>query len=178
MAKAIAENNISSESIIAVQELIDIRQRELDSNPVIQMTINNIEKETQVVATGTIFTKKDSSKIFASDGDTVIVKSVNKSKNTVTLESIQQTEKIEDTISFEELNKMFILKQPVMSTETVETTTAPLTKKEKNFINDSMDLVNELLKDNPRKEILKKEAAGQSLDQVDTELFEDETSNC
>ena len=178
MAKAIAENNISSESIIAVQELIDIRQRELDSNPVIQMTVNNIEKETQVVATGTIFTKKDSSKIFASDGDTVIVKSINKSKNTVTLESIQQTEKIEDTISFEELNKMFILKQPVMSTETVETTTAPLTKKEKNFINDSMDLVNELLKDNPRKEILKKEAAGQSLDQVDTELFEDETSNC
>jgi len=178
MAKAIAENNISSESIIAVQELIDIRQRELNSNPVIQMTVNNVQKDTQVVAGGTIFTKKDSSKIFATDGDTVRVKSVNKSKNTATLEAIQQTEKIQETFSFEELNKMFILKEPVMNVETVETPPAPLTKTEKNFINDSMDLVNELLKNNERKEALKKEAAGQSLDQVDTELFEDETSNC
>lgn len=176
MAAAIAGNNISVESVVAVQELIDLRQRELnDSNTVIKLTPNNVQKDTQLVATGTIFTGKNDSETFVSDGDAARVMSVNAAKNTVTLQSANRRQK---TISFEELNKMFILKQQVMNFETVETTPAPLTKNEKNFINESMDLVTELLKNSSRKDALKKEAEGQTIDEVDTELFEDETSNC
>ena len=176
MAAAIAANNISSESVMAVQELIDIRQRELnDSNTVVKLTPNNIQKDTQLVARGTIFTGKNDSDTFVTEGDAARVMSVNTAKNTVTLQSANKRQK---TISFEELNKLFILKQQVMNFETVETPTAPLTKNEKNFINESLDLVNELLKDAPKKENLKKEAASQTIDEVDTELFEDETSNC
>ena len=176
MAAAIAGNNISSESVMAVQELIDIRQRELnDSNTVVKLTPNNIQKDTQLVATGTIFTGKNDSDTFVTEGDAARVMSVNAAKNTVTLQSANKRQK---TISFEELNKLFILKQQVMNFETVETPPAPLTKNEKNFVNESMELVNELLKNNSRKDALKKEAEGQTVDEVDAELFEDETSNC
>jgi hypothetical protein len=80
------------------------------------------------------------------------------------------------TIKFEDLNKMFILKQEVMKTE--EEVPTPLTKQEKSFVEDSFENVNELLKDSGRKDALKKEADKQLTEDVDTELFEDVTSDC
>jgi hypothetical protein len=88
------------------------------------------------------------------------------------------TPSVTTTFNFEELNKMFKLKEEVMETNDVDVQSAPLTKQEKDFVDDSFENVNELLKSSVKKDALKKEAGTQSTDDVDSELFEDVTSDC
>jgi hypothetical protein len=161
---------------MAIQEALDQRQRELDSGGPVKLTANNVKTGDALIANQTIFTGKNDSEIFASEGDDVVVGKVDPNNNKVTLKSLSNGK--QKPVSFEELNKMFILKQTVMAFEEEETDQAPLTKVEKSFVNDSIDNVNELLRNNERKEALRKEAAFETMDDIDTELFEDTTSDC
>lgn len=170
-ANAIAQNNISAESVMQVQQLIDQRQRELDSGIEVKLTPNNIKAGDQLVAISPIFVNN---KQVIQEGDVVTVKSIDKTAQFVDISSAVSP----FTFSFAELNKMFILKQEVMKTEGPESGTAPLTKDEKEFVGESFENVNALLRSSDRKEALKKEADKQLTDAVDTELFEDITSDC
>jgi hypothetical protein len=176
LSRGIANNLFTAADIIAIQEVIDQRQRELDSGGPVKLTANNVKTGDALIANQTIFTGKNDSEIFASEGDDVVIGKVDPNNNKVTLKSLSNGK--QKPVSFEELNKMFILKQTVMAFEEEETDQAPLTKVEKSFVNDSIDNVNELLRDNERKEALRKEAALETMDDIDTELFEDTTSDC
>jgi hypothetical protein len=162
--------------VTELQEAIDKRQRELTSSPEsIKYNSSNTASGSTFIAENTTFTGKNNDKLFADTGDTVTVVKTNSADNTLVIKNIDNIQK---TISFEELNKMFKLKEQVMNFETAATEQGPLSKEEKDFVSESSDNVKELLSKTEAKNILKKEAANQSLDQVDDELFNDTTSNC
>lgn len=174
LAELVAQNKFTVESIMQVQELINERQRQLDSGVDVQLTANNINSGDQLVALSPIFVNNKTAVV---EGEVVTIKSVEKTAGFVSVNT-SITPTLELTFSFAELNKMFKLKEEVMKTESEDTRTAPLTKDEKDFIDDSFINVNQLLKNSPRKDDLKKEADKQLTDDVDTELFEDVTSDC
>jgi hypothetical protein len=162
--------------VTQLQEAIDKRQRELTSSPEsIKYNSSNTASGSTFIVENTTFTGKNNDELFADTGDTVTVVKTNSADNTLVIKNIDNKQK---TISFEELNKMFKLKEQVMNFETAATDQGPLSKEEKDFISESSDNVKELLSKTEAKNILKKEAANQSLDQVDDELFNDTTSNC
>jgi hypothetical protein len=162
--------------LIEIQEAIDKRQRELESSSsVVKYTPSNIGKGTSFIAESATFTDKKGKELFADTGDVVIVSKVNAADNTLTLQNINGKTK---TLSFDQLNKLFKLKDTVMDFEEVSVEDAPLTKEEKDFIAESSENVREFLKDLEAKDTLKKEADSQSLDEVDDELFNDTTSDC
>jgi hypothetical protein len=162
--------------VMEIQEAIDKRQRELESSTsAVKYTPANIGKGTSFIAESATFTDKKGSESFADTGDVVIVSDINAADNTLTLQNINGKTK---TLSFDQLNKLFKLKDTVMNFEDVSVEDAPLTKEEKDFITESSDNVKELLKDFEAKENLKKEADAQSLEEVDDELFNDTTSDC
>jgi len=174
LAELVAQNKFTVESISQVQELINERQRQLDSGVDVQLTADNINSGDQLVALTPIFVNNKTAVV---EGEVVIIKSVEKTAGFVSVNT-SITPTLELTFSFAELNKMFKLKEEVMKTKGEDTGTAPLTKDEKDFIDDSFINVNQLLKNSPRKDDLKKEADKQLTDDVDTELFEDVTSDC
>lgn len=162
--------------ITELQEAIDKRQRELTSAPeTIKYNSSNTGSGATFIAENTTFTGKNNDQLFADTGDTVTVVKTNAQDNTLVISNVNGKQK---TISFEELNKMFKLKEPVMDFEAAATEEGPLTKQEKDFITESSENVRELLKDLNAKEALKAEAGKQSLDEVDDELFNDTTSDC
>jgi hypothetical protein len=174
LAELVAQNKFTVQSISQVQELINQRQRELDSGLKVNLTADNLNIGDQLVALNPIFVNKKTAVV---EGEVVTIKSIEKTAGFVTVNpSITPT--LDVTFSFAELNKMFILKQEVMKTEDAEAGTTPLTNDEKEFVNESLENVNQLLKDSPKKDALKKEADKQLTDDVDTELFEDVTSDC
>jgi hypothetical protein len=174
IAIATAKNLISAGDIIQIQELINQRQRELDNNVEIKLTPSNVKVGDQLVALNTIFVND---KAVISEGDIVTIKSIEKVAQFASVDTTT-TPSVTTTFNFEELNKMFKLKEEVMETNDVDVQSAPLTKQEKDFVDDSFENVNELLKSSVKKDALKKEAGTQSTDDVDSELFEDVTSDC
>lgn len=176
-ANAIAQNNISAESVMQVQQLIDERQRQLDSGVQVKLTPENVKVGDELIALTTIFTNEAKNITLIAEGETWEIESIKKDEGMVMVKSM--TKRISGVpIRFAELNKMFILKQEVMKTEGSETGTAPLTEDEKEFVGESFENVNALLKSSDRKDALKKEADKELTEKVDDELFEDVTSDC
>ena len=174
---AIAQNNISAESVMAVQQLLDERQRELDSTTDVKLTSDNIKVGDELVAISSIFTDTAKTKVLIGEGETFVVESIDSDGESVKVRSL--VKRLNPVpMSFAELNKMFKLKEEVMKPEVVEVSTAPLTKAEREFVEQSFENINDLLKDYTRKDALKKEADTQLTDVVDTELFDDVTSDC
>ena len=174
---AIAQNNISAESVMAVQQLLDERQRELDSTTDVKLTSDNIKVGDELVAISSIFTDTAKTKVLIGEGETFVVESIDSDGESVKVRSL--VKRLNPVpMSFAELNKMFKLKEEVMKPEVVEVSTAPLTKTEREFVEQSFENINDLLKDYARKDTLKKEADTQLTDDVDTELFDDVTSDC
>lgn len=163
--------------IMEIQEAIDKRQRELSSaTEVIKYNPTNTGSGSVFIAENATFTGKNNDELFADTGDTVTVVTTNADANTLVIQNINGIKK---TISFEELNKMFKLKESVMDFEEAAVSgEESLTKEEKGFVSESSDTVRELIKDLEAKENLKAEANKQTLDEVDDELFNDTTSDC
>jgi len=120
-ANAIAKNNISAESVMAVQELINTRQRELDSGVTVKLTSDNVKIGDELVAISPIFVNN---KQVIQEGETVSIKAIDK----VAQFADVSTTILPFTFTFAELNKMFILKQEVMKPEVVGVSTALRTK--------------------------------------------------
>jgi len=177
LAQKIAEGVYNAATVKELQELIDQRQRELSEEANIKLNEFNVEVGTQLISQASIFTDKNNTKQFATQGTEVRVISVDKENGKVVLKTIGNDPK-QKTLSFEELNKLFILKQTVMDFGQQEKPETKLSKEEQDLVVDSSDSVKELLKDSTRKEALKKEAGELPIATLDAELFEDETSNC
>ena len=175
IAKAIDQNAFTSTAIKELQDLINTREQELAENATTNLTVNNIEVNTRLISKEVIFTGKTNTIQFASQGSEVRVISINEAKETILLKSIG-TEVRQKTISFAELDKLFILKQTVM-----EGKEAPIVKptvKEKELIEESSDNVKDLLTSSIRKNELKSEIKDVSIEKLDADLFEDITSDC
>lgn len=175
IAKAIAENKFTSSAVKELQDLLDMREQELSEGAVTKLTSKNIQVDTLLISKEVIFTGKTNTNLFTSQGSEVRVVSINENKETILLKSIGATVR-QKTISFAELDKLFILKQTVM--EGKEAPIVKPTEKEKELIEESSDNVKNLLVDSTRKTELKNEIKGVSIDKLDTALFEDKSSDC
>lgn len=162
--------------ITEIQKAVDERQRQLDSNSkAIKYTPQNIGNSSTFISENAIFMDATNEILFADTGDTVVVRKVNSQDNILTLQNMKGKEK---EISFDELNKLFKLKEQVMDFEDIVGEEAPLSKVEKDFMSESAENVRSLLKDVDKKEALKTEATKQTLEEVDDDLFNDTTSDC
>lgn len=178
LATKISQGVFSAEDVIELQKAIDERQRELSEGAVSKLSINNLAVGTQLVANATIFTGKNNTTEFATQGNVVRVTKINQASQTITLKTIGAKPK-QKTISFEELDKLFKLKQTVMNLETSEgQPDIKLTPTEQSHIVESSDNVRNLLVSDARKEELRKEADAKSVSELDNMLFEDTTSDC
>lgn len=170
-------NDYDVNDVLELQRIIDERQRELDSNVKVKYNTENTASGATFISKNTIFTDKKNKEMFASEGDIVTVIKVDKLASTLIMENTNNN--LRKTITFDELNSAFELESRVMDFDAGATEDeAPLTRNEKSFIKESSENVNNLLRDQEKKEALKKEAKKQSLDEVDDELFNDVTSDC
>jgi len=171
----IAQNKIGLTDITLLQELVDTRELELAENAVVKLTENNLQIGDRLIAKEIIFTGKNNANEFASQGSEVTVVSVNNTTEKIVLKSIGAKVR-QKTISFNELDKLFVLKENLM--DNIETPTVKPTAQEKVLITESSDNVKDLLVNSQRKDELKTETKGKSTEDLDKDLFQDSTSDC
>ena len=127
-----------------------------------------IQKGTNLIAKSTIFTTRKQT-IFAQQDDIVIVKSIDKENKKVTLMPLGKRKK--KTVSFEELSKMFILKQAVM--DMTETPLEEMSKEDKDKVSESIDLAATFLNDPTKIAEIEATASTKSVKDLDDELLDD-----
>jgi hypothetical protein len=127
-----------------------------------------IQKGTNLIAKSTIFTTRKQT-IFAQQDDIVIVKDIDKENKKVTLIPLGKRKK--KTVSFEELSKMFILKQAVM--DMTETPLEEMSKEDKDKVSESIDLAAAFLNDPTKIAEVEATASTKSVEDLDDELLDD-----
>jgi len=178
LANKIRQGVFKAEDVIELQNAVDERQRELSAGAISKLSENNISVGTQLVANATIFTGKNDATPFATSNTVVRVTKVDNTNQKIVVKTIGVGPK-QKTISFEELDKLFKLKQTVMDLETNQgQPDIQLTKTEQDHISESSDNVRNLLVSDTRKEELRKEADTVPVSELDNMLFEDTTSDC
>lgn len=130
-----------------------------------------VQKGTNLIAKKTIFTgkKQQQKNIFANENDTVIVREIDKVNKTVTLSVLGKKKKM--TVSFDELSKMFILKQAVMDMN--EVPSEEMTQDDKAKVAESIDLAAAFLNDPTRIADVESAASTKSVEDLDDELLND-----
>lgn len=131
----------------------------------------NIQPGTQLVAKTAIFEESKTgarTPMIATEGSTFIVNSVDTKNKTVSVSAFSLTSKLD--VPFDKLNEMFILKDTVMDSVKEEVTT---TKEDKDLLNQSTDLVDNLIKDTAKLAALEETASKKSVDDLDDELLND-----
>jgi hypothetical protein len=176
----LAENidKYPTKAVTALEALIEQREKELSESAVNQLSADNLSVNTRLIAKEIIFTDKNNTKQFASQGSEVRVVSVVDATQKIVLKTIGNSPK-QKTISFDELDKLFKLKETVMDLdESQAKPEASLTKDEQEKIVTSSDNVKNLLGSDVRKQQLKDETKNVDLAVIDNDLFEDKTSDC
>ena len=165
VADLIKNKKISAESAIVASEEIQARKEQLKAGEPSEATPITIEKGAEYVAKDTIFETRNPNNIFASSGDTVRV--VSSTENKVVLKNNKNKQK---TVSFEEFNKMLILKEDVMqpSTDTKET----LTPDESSFVEESNTAAIDLLDNQAKMAELQKEAEDSNIEDLENDFFD------
>lgn len=131
----------------------------------------NIKEGTELVAKTAIFEEaKTTGKtpMIATEGSTFIVNSVDTKNRTVSVSAFSLTSKLD--VPFDKLNEMFILKDTVMDSTKEEIVT---TKEDKDLLNQSTDLVDDLIKDTTKLTGLEEVASKKSVEELDDELLND-----
>jgi hypothetical protein len=130
-----------------------------------------VQKGTNLIAKNTIFTseKKQQKNIFAQQDATVLVKEIDKVNKTVTLMALGKKKKM--TVSFDQMSKMFILKQAVM--DMTEIPSEELSKDDKAKVSESIDLAAAFLNDPARIAEVEATASTKSVEALDDELLDD-----
>ena len=166
-----AEQLISFEDLQQMAAMAKTKAEELNTPENVKLAPESLAVGTQLVAKNTIFTqagKEDN--VFAETDDTVIVKSVDKAKKTVTISPLNSDSKI--TLSFNELGKSFTLKDVVMDAK--ESTDQKVTPEDQNKINESTDLADNFVQNKTgRLDEIEGQASVKSLEELDEELLED-----
>ena len=166
-----AEQLISFEDLQQMAAMAKTKAEELNTPENVKLAPESLAVGSQLVAKNTIFTqagKEDN--VFAETDDTVIVKSVDKAKKTVTISPLNSDSKI--TLSFNELGKSFTLKDVVMDAK--ESTDQKVTPEDQNKINESTDLADNFVQNKTgRLDEIEGQASVKSLEELDEELLED-----
>jgi len=165
VADLIKNKKITAEFAIIASEEIQARKEQLKAGEPSEATPITIEKGAEYVAKDTIFETRNPNNIFASSGDTVRV--VSSTENKVVLKNNKNKQK---TVSFEEFNKMLILKEDVMqpSTDIKET----LTPDESSFVEESNTAAIDLLDNQAKMAELQKEAEDSNIEDLEDDFFD------
>jgi hypothetical protein len=125
----------------------------------------------QLVVKNTIFTQTNKKgDVFAETNDTVVVRSIDVAKKTVTVSPLNSTS--EKVMSFNDISKSFIMKDNVMTATEVED--IPLTSEDKTKIVESTDLVDTFVQNKTgRIDQIEETASAKSLEELDEELMDD-----
>ena len=158
--EAVAFEDLQVMSELAKQKAEDIKAGNVKIDPIA------LVEGTQLIAKEITF---DDSKMFAMTGDTIVVRSVDKAGKKIVITPLGSTEEM--TISFGELNEMFILKDTAM--DTTEQVTTPVTKEEKDMVNQSSDLADTILNSPDQLTELEKTVSNKTIKELDSELLED-----
>jgi len=174
----LAELNIkNTEEKVALEDLQEMavlaraKAEELNTPTEVKIVPESLAVDNQLVAKNTIFTQPGNKKsgVFAEANDTVVIDSINKTNNTVTISSLGALTKM--TLGFNELNNLFTLKDVVMdATQQPEET---ITAEDKAKINESTDLADTFVNSKTALAEVEGTASSKSLEELDEELLED-----
>jgi len=158
--EAVAFEDLQVMSELAKQKAAEIKAGDIKIDPI------GLTESTQLIAKEIIF---DDAKMFAMTNDTLVVKSVDKTKKTITVTPMGSTEEM--TVGFDKLNEMFILKDTVM--DTTEQVKEPVTKEEQDMVTQSSDLADTILNSPDQLTELEKTVSNKTIKELDAELLED-----
>jgi hypothetical protein len=96
--------------------LINVKESLTSSPESIKYNSSNTASGSTFIVENTTFTGKNNDELFADTGDTVTVVKTNSADDTLVIKNIDNKQK---TISFDELNKLFKLKEQVMDFEDI-----------------------------------------------------------
>jgi hypothetical protein len=166
-----SEQLISYEDLQEMATMAKEKANQLNTPQDIKIVPESLVPGAQLVAKNTIFTqtnKKDD--VFAETDDTVVVRSIDVAKKTVTVSSLNSTS--EKVMSFNDISKSFIMKDNVMTA--TETEDVPLTQEDKTKIVVSTDLVDTFVQNKAGKiDEIEEKASAKSLEELDEELMDD-----
>ena len=165
VANLIKNKQITAEFAIIASEEIQARREELKQGAPSEVTPVNIEKGSEYVAKDSIFETRNPNNIFAESGD--VVRVISSTENKVVVKNSNNKQK---TLSFEEFNKMLILKENVMqpSTDTSET----LTPEESSIVDESNSAAMDLLDSPTRMAELQKEAEDSKIEDLEKDFLD------
>jgi hypothetical protein len=165
-----ADQLISFEDLKEMSELIKTKSEELNTPQDMKLVPESLVADTQLVAKNTIFTSGKKGDVFAQADDTVVVKSIDTAKKTVTVAPLNSTSSM--TLSFNDLNKSFTLKDVIMNA--TETGEEKVTPEDQTKINESTDLVGTFVQNTDgRMDQIEDKASNKSLKELDDELMDD-----
>ena len=165
VADLIKNKKISAESAIVASEEIQARKEELKAGQPSEATPITIKKGAEYIVKRTIFETRNPNNIFASSDDTVRV--VSSTENKVVLKNNTNNQK---TLSFEEFNKMLILKEDVMQPRTDIKET--LTPDESSFVEESNTAAIDLLDNQAKMAELQKEAEDSKIEDLEDDYYD------
>jgi hypothetical protein len=165
VANLIKNKQITAEFAIIASEEIQARREELKQGAPSEVTPVTIEKGSEYAVEVTIFETRNPNNIFAKPGD--VVRVVSSTENKVVVKNSNNKQK---TLSFEEFNKMLILKENVMqpSTDTSET----LTPEESSIVDESNSAAMDLLDSPTRMAELQKEAEDSKIEDLEKDFLD------
>jgi hypothetical protein len=156
------EKRIDTQTLARISELLTEREQQLEQGVNIELTLDNVEEGMELIVKNDIFTGK---RQFAEKHQTVIVTKVADGKITVKpLGSV-----VVKTFDAENINDHFTTMEMEKAKEKV--TEAPLTKEDKEIVNQSTDSVKTFLQTGMNE--ASDEANRQSLEDIEDELFND-----
>jgi hypothetical protein len=166
-----SEQLISYEDLQEMATMVKEKANQLNTPQDIKIVPESLAPGTELVAKNTIFTQTNKKgDVFAETNDTVVVRSIDVAKKTVTVSPLNSTS--EKVMSFNDISKSFIMKDNVMTATDVED--VPLTSEDKTKIVESTDLVDTFVQNKTgRIDQIEETASAKSLEELDEELMDD-----
>jgi hypothetical protein len=167
----------TSQGVIAYEDLQEIaalsreKSDQLNTPEEVKIIGESLVPEQQFIAKNTIFTEPGNkkSKIFAQQNDTVVIDSINRANKTVTVSALGSSTKL--TLGFNELDKLFMLKDIVMGTTKEKDQT--ITPEDKVKIIESTDLADTFIGSSTKLDKVEGEVSTKTPDESDNELLKD-----
>lgn len=165
------EQKVALEDVEAMGKLIQDKMAQLSNTQTSKISPIGLKPGDQLVLKTTIFIDKGSNKgnVFAEQDSTVVVKSVNQEKQTVTITPLGKS--TQKTIPFNKLNEMAILMDTVTNSSSEPTPT--MSTAEKEILNESTDTVETFINSKEKLEAVEKNASSKTIAELDDELLKD-----
>jgi|694.fasta_scaffold00105_24 cell fate (sporulation/competence/biofilm development) regulator YlbF (YheA/YmcA/DUF963 family) len=167
----IQEGVVDVNDLETMSELAKERLEQLKQPQNVKIVPESLTADKQFVAKSIIFTEpgNQKSEIFAEEDDTVVINSVNTKNKTVSVSALGSSKQM--TIGFNDINKLFTLKDSIM--DATETQDMSLSTEDKIKINESIDLADGFITNPDKLGKVEGESSSKSLEELDNELLND-----